>query len=165
MFNKVRNPKGNPHATRSRIPDDEKERVTPIIVEGILHGKSRAALAIELGLSWHTVDKYFEEGMVALPGVQDTKVLVKREVTRMERALDKATADYHAGKCKVTDFVAASAHYCKYSGIDRAIEVVTAAAQPDLLNVAVHQVEVEMPLKPIENEAITNISENQQQQY
>jgi hypothetical protein len=137
---------------------ERKAQLIEQIVEIRLTGKSFFAISKELGIARETVEKYFFEAMELVPMRDPSHVLVG-ELERISKAMDKCTTDYHGGKCRATDFVAMSAHYLKYSGVDKHIDSIAPARTPELLKIEVEFVEVEMPPEPTEiteTEEITN---------
>lgn len=139
------NLKGNTQSTRNQIPEEERENLKKVVFEAIVQGTSRNELAKTHGVAWETIDKLFTLALDEAGKAEDPASILRRDLVRMERAYDKCTRDYHAGRCKATEFTTMSAHWHKYNGVDRLIDTIAPQQQYVSLKVEVVPTEIELP--------------------
>lgn len=135
--------RGNRQSTRNVVPD--KEDVIDRVLEARVRGDCNRQISAREGIAWITCEKYYKEGLRRTGLLEDIELVIKRERMRIDRAYDKCTRDYLAGKCKATEFVAMAVLFSKYNGLDRHLDAVTPEIAPPLMRLEISQVPFELP--------------------
>jgi hypothetical protein len=135
---------------RTSIPSELKEELKIRITVMKLEGECNHSIANDLGLSWTTVDKYWDE-ILEQAGVQiDAVKLIRERRMVTERLVGKSVRDFYAARSGIREVAIAMELADKYNGVTASLAIEPTEKLPALLSIEVMNVEVEMP--PIERQ-------------
>lgn len=135
---------------RTSIPTDLKEELINRITVMKLEGENNHTIANELGMSWVTVDKYWDE-ILERSGIQvDAIKLIKERRMVTERLVGKSIKNFYSGVSPIRDVAIAMELADKYNGVSASLATETPEKLPAMLSIEVQNVDVELP--PVERQ-------------
>ena len=130
---------------RKSISPDEKQILVGQIATLKLEGETTESVAVKLGLSWNTVDKYWNEVLISQGDLEPTQLLKERRL-QTERLLGKTLRSFYAGDISIRDVSIAFETADKYNGLTQYLDKQVVTDQlPPLLEIRVLPVELELP--------------------
>lgn len=130
---------------RTSIPSELKEELKIRITVMKLEGFCNHSIANELGLSWTTVDKYWDE-ILEQSGVQvDAIKLIRERRMITERLVGKSVRDFYSGRSGIREIAIALELADKYNGVTAILATEAPDKLPALLSIEVKNIEVEKP--------------------
>jgi predicted transcriptional regulator len=141
---------------KPKITDELRQELIKRVAELRLEGQSNKAIAEKLDITWNTVDSYWKKYLKESNAIDLDELLIDRQATT-ERLVQKAVRDYYAGKSPISDVKTAYDLADRYNGLALKIMSTVTQDMPVLLEVAVHNIDVEMP--PGEEKLIEQVLE------
>jgi predicted transcriptional regulator len=135
-------PPRNPN--KPKITPEIKIELIKRVAELKLEGKSNKFIADALGICWVSVDNYWKIHLKENSQIDlDELLLDRQQVT--ERLVAKAVREHYEGKVPIKDVETAMNLADRYNGL--AFKIMSGANQeiPQLLNIRVQNVDVELP--------------------
>jgi transposase-like protein len=141
---------------KPKLTPELKQELIKRVAELKIEGKSYNAISNELGICFNSAMKYWQIHLKENSKIDLDELLLDRQATT-ERLVQKAVRDHHEGKVPIKDVEIAMNLADRYNGL--ALKIMSAVAQdmPVLLQVAVHNIDVEMP--PGEEKLIEQVLE------
>ena len=130
---------------RTSIPIDEKKALMDRITIMRLEGETIQSIADELGLSWGTADKYWNEVLLNTGDIEPNQLIKERRL-QTERLLGKSLRQFYAGTHPLKDVAIAMEMADKFNGLNQYLDtLVTVDQLPPLLEIKVISVQLESP--------------------